>query len=81
MTVNTSNNPVQGSKTPMCTFTPPYSRLCKYRLSVHFPDLRIGKTTIPAGADRKEVWGVSPLDACQWMAEHFRAAEWVEVVQ
>jgi len=78
MTINTSSNPIQRGKTPTGTNTP---GLSKYRLSVHFPDLRIGKTTIPAGVDRKEVWGTSPLDACQWTAEHFRAAEWVEVVQ
>jgi len=79
MTANTHHTPVQGSKTPMCTFTPPCSRLSKYSLSVHFPDLQADKCLIPAGVDSKEVWGVSPLDACQWMAEHFRSAEWVEV--
>ena len=68
--------PAHGSKTPTGTNTP---ELNKYRLSVHFPDLRVGKTLVPAGVDRKEVWGTSPLDACKRMAEHFRAAEWVEV--
>jgi len=76
MTANTPNTPVQGSKTPIGTNTP---ELSKYLLSVHFPDLQADKCFIPAGVDSKEVWGVSPLDACQWMAEHFRAAEWVEV--
>ena len=78
MTANVSNNPIQGSKTPTGTNTP---ELSKYTTLVHFPDLRIGKTTIPAGVDSKEVWGVSPLDACRWMAEYFTAAEWVEVIR
>jgi len=76
MTANTHHTPARESKTPTDTNTP---ELSKYSLSVHFPDLQVGKTRIPAGVDRKEVWGVSPLDACQWMAEHFRSAEWVEV--
>ena len=76
MTANVSNTPIQGSKTPTDTNTP---ELSKYRLLVHFPDLQADKCLIPAGVDSKEVWGVSPLDACQWMEEHFRAAEWVEV--
>ena len=76
MTANTSNAPAQGSKSETGTNTP---ELTKYRLSVHFPDLQVGKCLVPAGVDRNEVWGVSPLDACQWMAEHFRSAEWVEV--
>ena len=76
MTANTNISPTQGSKTPTGTNTP---ELSKYTALVHFPDLRVGKTLVPAGVDRKEVWGVSPLDACQRMAEHFRAAEGVEV--
>ena len=76
MTANVSNNPIQGSKSETGTNTP---ELSKYTTLVHFPDLRIGKTLVPAGVDRKEVWGTSPLDACKRMAEHFRAAEWVEV--
>ena len=76
MTANVSNTPIQGSKTPTDTNTP---ELSKYRLLVHFPDLQADKCLIPAGVDSKEVWGVSPLDACQWMAGYFRAAEWVEV--
>ena len=76
MTKNVPNNPVQGSKTPTGTNTP---ELSKYSLILHFPELQVCKTLIPAGVDRKEVWGVSPLDACQWMMGHFRAAEWVEV--
>ena len=74
---NLLHAPMHGSKTPVGRNTP---ELSKYTTLVHFPDLRIGKTLIPAGVDRKEVWGTSPLDACQWMAEHFRAAEWVEVL-
>jgi len=77
MTVNVYSNPIHESKTPTGTNTPDLS---KYTALVHFPDLRVGKCLIPAGVDRKEVWGISPLDACQWMAEHFRAAEWVEVL-
>ena len=76
MTANTSNTPTQGSKSETGTNTP---ELSKYSLSVHFPDLQEGKCFVPAGVDQKEVWGVSPLDACQWMAGYFRAAEWVEV--
>jgi len=74
---NTHHTSIRGSKTPTGTNTP---ELSKYTTLVHFPDLRIGKTIIPAGVDRKEVWGISPLDACQWMADHFRVAEWVEVI-
>ena len=76
MTANAHHSPAQGSETPTDTNTP---ELSKYTALVHFPDLQADKCFIPAGVDLKEVWGVSPLDACQWMAEHFRSAEWVEV--
>jgi len=76
MTVNTHHNPIHESKSEAGTNTP---ELSKYSLAVYFPDLQVGKCLVPAGVDRNEVWGVSPLDACQWMAEHFRSAEWVEV--
>jgi len=76
MTANTHHTPAQGSETPTGTNTP---ELSKYILDVHFPDLQVDKCFIPAGVDSKEAWGVSPLDACQWMAGYFRAAEWVEV--
>ena len=75
---NTHHNPVGESKTPTGRNTP---ELCKYSLNVHFPVLRIGNTVIKSGVDQKEAWGISPLDACQWVMSHFRAAEWVEVVQ
>jgi len=78
MTANTHHTPARESKTPTDTNTNT-PELSKYRLSVHFPDLQIDKCLVPAGVDQKEVWGVSPLDACQWMAGYFRAAEWVEV--
>jgi len=74
---NLHHSPVQGSNCEAGTFTP---RLQKYLVRVHFPVLWVGKTRIPAGVDRKVVWGTSPLDACQWMAEHFDSAEWVEVI-
>ena len=74
---NLHHNPVQGSKTPAGTFAP---RLQKYLVRVHFPVLWVGKTRIPAGVDRKVVWGTSPLDACRWMMGYFTAAEWVEVI-
>jgi len=76
MTINVSNTPIHESKTPTGTNTP---ELSKYTALVHFPELQVGKTLIPAGVDCKEVWGTSPLGACQWMAGHFRAAEWVEI--
>jgi len=76
MITNTPNSPIQQGKTPTGTNTP---ELSKYTALVHFPDLQVGKTLVPAGVDSKEVWGTSPLDACRWMTEHFRAAEWVEV--
>jgi len=75
---NLHHNPTQGSKVEAGTFTP---RIKKYLVRVHFPDMHIGRTFIPAGVSRKVVWGTSPLDACQWMAEHFDSAEWVEVIK
>jgi len=76
MTASTHHTTIQGNKTPTGTNTP---ELSKYTTLVHFPDLQVGKTLISAGVDSKEVWGVSPLDACQWMAGYCREAEWVEV--
>jgi len=75
---NLLHAPMHGSKTPTGTNTPD---LNKYTTLVHFPDLRIGKTLIPAGVESKVVWGISPLDACQWMMGHFTTAEWVELVR
>jgi len=74
---NMHHAPVQGSNCEAGTFAP---RIKKYLVRVHFPDMHIGRTFIPAGVSRKEVWGTSPLDACQWTAGYFTAAEWVEVI-
>ena len=76
MTTNTNISPIQASNCTTDTNTP---KLRKYTALVHFPVLWVGITRIPAGVEKEVVWGVSPLDACKWMAEHFRAAEWVEV--
>jgi len=49
---NLLHAPIQGSKAPINRNTPD---LNKYTTLVHFPDLRIGKTLIPAGMENKIV--------------------------
>ena len=81
MTTSTANRilkAIQRQETARGTFIP---ELNKYRLKLHFPELTIGKTTIPAGCSKDTIWASSPLDAMTLAATQWRMAEWVEVVQ
>ena len=75
MTINVSNNPTQGSKTPKGTNT-----LSKYSLKLHFPELQVAGTTIPASITRNTVWAVSKWDAIRFAAKQWRMANRVEVI-
>ena len=77
MTTNTNISPIQGSKTPTGRNTP---ELSKYILILHFPELQVAGTTIPAGITRDTVWAVSKWDAIIFTAKQWRMAKRVEVV-
>ena len=77
MTIIKPDNPIHDSKTPTGTNTP---ELSKYILILHFPELQVAGTTIPAGITRDTVWAVSKWDAIRFAAKQWRMANRVEVI-
>ena len=81
MTTSTANRilkAIQRQETARGTFI---SELNKYRLKLHFPELYLAGTTIPAGCSKDIIWATSPLDALTLAATQWKMAEWVEVVR
>jgi len=80
---NMHHNPVQGSKVEAGTKAPakPEKELKRYHVRLHFPELKVGRTVIPAGIKVKGIWATSPLDACIHMSDMWKVAIWAEVVR
>ena len=77
MTNNANINPIQQGKTESDTNTP---ELSKYSLELHFPELQVAGTTIPAGVSKDTVWAANRFDAIRWAAKKWKMAKRVEVI-
>ena len=77
MTINVPDSPIQESKTESGTNTP---ELNKYSLKLHFPELQVAGTVIPAGATKDTVWAANRFDAIRWAAKKWKMAKRVEVI-
>jgi len=80
---NMHHSPTQGSNCDADTFTPakPQKELKRYHVRLHFPELKVGKVTIPAGVDDDTVWATNKFDAIRYTAKRYKAASRVEVIR